>query len=223
MRCGVHGLEFIILFIIPQLGEEDGGDRWPAHERVAAARVIAGCCRAAKVQVDGYMADLKVDLRNEKVWMASATARQLAEAATAAEARRMKSAAKRRAADVVHEERVDKVERRWVYHRHDVGSAREGTELVYVALCERSSRGGCLLHCECYSPPPDKAQATLMEASSSNPWKQTRIGVSDSTLETSLCVCFSTGGLCGYHAAHGAGVRAMWTIAGRVSLRLKDM
>jgi hypothetical protein len=109
VRCGVHGLEFIILFIIPPLGEEDGGDRWPAHERVAAARVIAGCCRAAKVQVGGYMADLKLDLRNEKVRMVSATARQLAEAATAAEARRMNTAAKRRAEDLVHEERVDKV------------------------------------------------------------------------------------------------------------------
>lgn len=223
LRCGVHGLEFIILFIIPQLGEEDGGDRWPAHERVAAARVIAGCCRAAKMQVDGYMADLKVDLRHEKVWMASATARQLAEAATAAEARRMKSAAKRRAEDILFEARVGKVEKRWVYHRHDMGSAREGTELLYVVRCERSerARGGCLLHCESYVPPTDKAQSTQMEASYFNPFKQTRMEVNDDTLELSLCVCLSTGA-CAFHAAHGAGVSAMWKVAGRVKLRLKE-
>ena len=223
VRCGEHGLEFIILFIIPPLGEEDGGDRWPAHERVAAARVIAGCCRAAKVQVVGYVADLKVDLRNEKVKMASATARLLAEAATAAEARRMKSAAKRRAEDILFEARVGKVEKRWVYHRHDVGSAREGTELLYVVRCERSerARGGCLLQCESYVPPTDKAQSTQMVASYFNPFKQTRMEVSDDTLELSLCECMSTGA-CAFHAAHGAGVSAIWKVAGRVKLRLKE-
>ena len=197
-----------------------GGDRWPAHERVAAARVIAGCCRAAKVQVGRYMVELKVDLRNEKVRMDSATARQLAEAATAAEARRMNTAAKRRAEDLVHEERGNKVEKRWVFHRHDVGSAREGTELMYVARCEKSGRG-CLLHMESYVPPPDEALQSQMVASSFNRFKQTRMEVRDGTLELSLCVCMSTG-VCAFHAAHGAGVSAMWKVAGRVKLRLKE-
>ena len=30
VRCGEHGLEFIIQFIITPLGEEDGGDQPPA-------------------------------------------------------------------------------------------------------------------------------------------------------------------------------------------------
>jgi hypothetical protein len=74
---------------------------------------------------------------------------------------------------------------------------------------------------ESYVPPPDEALQSQMEASSFNPFKQTRMEVSDGTLELSLCVCMSTGA-CAFHAAHGAGVNAMWKVAGRVKLRLKE-
>jgi hypothetical protein len=221
MRCGVHGLEFIILFIIPQLGEEDGGDRWPAHERVAAARVIAGCCRAAKTQVGAYMREFQVELSIEKRMMDSATALRLAKAATVAEAKRMERAATRRAQDILQEQRAAKVAKRWVYHRHDVGDAREGIELFWIERCEKSEihRGGSILHCEAYFPPPETN--TEIGQGSHTAFKSTRREVNDGTLETALCVC-NLGHGCNFHVAHGAEAVAMWTVAGRVKLRLKE-
>ena len=89
----------------------------------------------------------------------------------------------------VHRGRVANVQERWVYHRHDVGDAREGIEPFYVALCERSqvSRGGCLLHCEAYFPPPE--MGTEMEEGSHVAFKSTCRDVSDGSLDNSLCVC----------------------------------
>jgi hypothetical protein len=136
--CGYHMMMDIIHLIIIQ--QPPSPDQWPAHRFMATAGLFACLCRSAKGHAQAVKAHTAMtnEFKEEKERMATTQAWWCAENEKKADAKRASLEAKKRAEDAVHRGRVEKVESRWVYHRHDVGSAREGTEFVYVARCERS-------------------------------------------------------------------------------------
>ena len=143
----------------------------------------------------------------------------------AEEAARLAARAQRRVAlNAMHAYRKQMLEGRIVYHRHDLGSAREAVEVLHVRAYERKGEISCSLHVERYTPHLWRGgQGGSRRSATAGMWSAPAVlDVNDLTLEEACCDCVDQDGhACAFCSMNGPNVKWNWCVA-EVRLKLKD-